>query len=125
MEENIRELLENVRQYMESTYSQPLYGRCIEGSKLIAQGLKKLKIPCKTVEGWCLYDDDSGCSNRPYDEHTWIELLDGTVLDVTMDQFSHYINEPIPRIYYGPLPYFLEYDQPTYLDADPDENLDD
>ena len=36
---------------------------------------------------WCVYEDDSSCSDRCYDEHTWVEC-EGYYIDVTADQFN-------------------------------------
>lgn len=90
-----------------------LYGKCIEASDKIVELLNKEGIDAKTIEGWCLYDFDDGCSDRPYDEHTWVELKDGTYIDVTATQFQSFIDEDIPEIIIGDKPYYMSYEEPN------------
>lgn len=88
-------------------------GQCILASDLISAELKKQNIPHRIVEGWCRYNKNlDSCSDRPFDEHTWVEVQGGTVLDVTMDQFSSFLKEETPGVYIGPCPEFLTEDRP-------------
>lgn len=81
-------ICKQVREELVNKYGKDfLYGKCIEASDKIVKLLSEEGIKAKTVEGWCLYDNDEACSDRPYDEHTWVELEDGTYVDVTATQF--------------------------------------
>ena len=72
---------------MESEYGTgtDLCGACIEASDLIVERLREKGInSAHYVEGWCLYDDGSWCSDVPYDPHTWVEFVqDGGVITYT------------------------------------------
>lgn len=84
-------VLKAVRKYVELKYGTgvDLSGRCIEASEIIAEILRRHKIAAKTIEGWCLYDDEYYGSDRPFSEHTWVEIGDtGIYADVTADQFN-------------------------------------
>lgn len=111
--DKLHTLLLELREEIEGKYTASnLNGKCIEASELIVSKLKKMNIKAKTVEGWCLYDIEGYGSDRSYDEHTWVELSDGTVLDITLDQFKYGVSEVIPRVYMGSLPNYLSYDKP-------------
>lgn len=89
-----------------------LYGKCIEASDKIKELLDKEGIDSHTVEGWCIYSEDASCSDRPYDEHTWVELNDGTYIDVTATQFQSFVDEEIPDIIIGDMPNYMTYEEP-------------
>ena len=113
-------IVHTVRKFMESNYGtgEALQGYCIEASEYIAYLLKTLcKSDVRTVEGWCLYDDASGCSDRPYDEHTfvlWKNANGNTIyLDVTADQFNSYMDEKFNAIEIrDKLPHGIYYKEP-------------
>lgn len=114
--DQIKMFLEIVREDLVSQHGKDnLHGTCIEASELISKELNKQGIKNTIVEGWCVYDDENYGSDRPYDEHTWVEIESQgkvIVLDVTLDQFKYGIDEPIPPIYIGEKPDFLVYDEP-------------
>lgn len=91
-----------------------LAGRCIEASDRIVELLNEKGIEAKTVEGWCIFDDDSYGSDRPYDEHTWVELENGTYIDVTAEQFNPgmWTENELPEIIVGTKPECMVYDEP-------------
>jgi len=95
----LRNILLMVRAHLEKKYgAENLAGKCIEASEIIVAILKAFGYEnAHTVEGWCHYDDPAGCSNRDYDEHTWVEL-DGLYIDVTADQFNPYMDKPFDKI---------------------------
>lgn len=118
-----KELINNttkiVRNYMERIYGTgtSLAGRCIEASEYIATILRYFGIKdAKTVEGWCIYDDEDYGSSIPYDAHTWVELNNGKVyIDVTADQFNSGMeqeNSFAPIIIKNGLPHGIRYDKP-------------
>ena len=113
----IRVICRAVRDDLVARYGKDcLYGTCIEASERICSNLKRHNIEAKIVEGWCHYDDASSCSDRDYDEHTWVEAtIDGKMLylDVTADQFQFYIDEEIPNIIIGEKPYYMVYEEPV------------
>ena len=117
LREKIYEICFNTRKNILKKYSD-VQGKCIEASEMIQEELNKLMVSSKLIEGWCLYDDDSNCTDRCYDEHTWLELEDGTYIDVTADQFEYCIYDDIPEIIIGEKPYYMLYDKPkfTWLD---------
>lgn len=108
-----------VRKELIDKYSEDfLYGKCIEASDKIVDLLSKEGINATAVEGWVHYDCDEGCTDRDYDEHTWVETEDGYVIDVTATQFNHFMDEDYPTIIVqNELPYGYSYDEPNnYLD---------
>ena len=52
-----------------------LCGYCIWASELLLGIYVSLGYMGRTVEGWCEFDDEYYGSDRPYDEHTWLELF--------------------------------------------------
>ena len=79
-----REIASQVRKEIIDKYSEDfLYGKCIEASDRIVDLLAKKGIKSIAVEGWVHYDCDDGCTDRDYDEHTWVETEDGYIIDVT------------------------------------------
>ena len=117
----IQEIATQVRKEMVDKYGEgtDLAGHCIEASDRIVDLLTNSDIEAKTVEGWCIYDDDYYGSDRPYDEHTWVELNDGTYIDVTADQFNDgmYTENELPKIIIGNIPNCMVYNEPE-LDED-------
>lgn len=112
--EIIKNVLIMVRHDLEEKYqTEDLQGKCVEASEAIVSILQALGYKnAKIVEGWCHYDDASGCSNRDYDEHTWVEL-EGWYLDATADQFNHFIDKPFEKIVISEtLPYCIDYESP-------------
>ena len=102
---------------MEAKYGKgtDLCGRCIEASELIVANLKYWGCnDYNTVEGWCEFDDDSNCSDAPYDPHTWVEM--GNIyIDVTADQFNYNMykeNEYPPILIHKGLPHGMCYEEP-------------
>lgn len=120
-----RKLLEKiakiVRSLMEAMYGTgtDLCGHCIEASELICEALKTFGASnAKTVEGWCCFDDESYGSDRPWDEHTWVEIGD-IYVDVTADQFNpgmYKENEFEPIVIRKGLPYCMTREEPTWDD---------
>ena len=101
-----------VEKYGKGTF---LCGHCIEASELIVKLLKKAGLNAQAIEGWCIYEDDSGCSDRCYDEHTWVECL-GLYIDVTADQFNPCMYNKLPEIIVSETkPDCMEYDEPNFL----------
>lgn len=96
-----------------------LAGHCIEASDRIVELLAEIDVKAKAVEGWCIYDDEYYGSDRPYDEHTWVELEDGYYIDVTADQFNPGMWEgnELEEIVIGRKPTCMVYDEPD-LDED-------
>lgn len=109
--------LKKCRVYIEYISDGDVAGYCIEASELIVAIFKFYGFnDCKTVEGWCQYDDDAGCSDRDYDEHTWVEILSGKYyIDITADQFNYHMykqNEYAPIIFQMDLPHGMCYEEP-------------
>ena len=104
---------------METNYGTgtDLCGYCIEASELIVSLFRYFGYTnCKTVEGWCSFDDDSSCSDAPYDPHTWVEIENGQFyIDITADQFNTCMyreNKYPPIIFRKGLPYGMCYEEP-------------
>ena len=121
--ENLKEMVEHiakaVRNYMEVSYGTgtDLAGHCIEASEYIEKIVKYFGYKdIKSVEGWCLFDSEDYGSDRPYDEHTWIELNQGKIyVDVTADQFNpgmYMENQFEPIIINKGLPEGMRYEEP-------------
>lgn len=85
---NLKSLATKVRNDLEKEYGSDLTGHCVEASDNLLSALKAVGIAARIVEGWCVWDDDRWGSDTPYGEHTWVELQDGTYIDVTADQFN-------------------------------------
>lgn len=100
-----------------------LCGRCIEAADYLVDCLKLNDINAKTVEGYIIYDIDENCSDRAWDEHTWVELDDGTVVDVTVEQFNYQMYEDYPPILIEKEPHGYVYEKPSFTWLDElDEN---
>lgn len=113
-----------VRKEIVNKYDEDfLNGKCIEASERIVQILSENNIKASTVEGWVQYDDATGCSDRDYDEHTWVETEDGYIIDVTATQFNYYMDEDYPEVIVTKsLPHGYSYDEPdSYIDDCSDE----
>lgn len=109
----IYEIASQTRKELEVKYGNHLAGRCIEASETICHKLEQYGISCHIVEGWCLYDNFTGCTNYPYDAHTWLELDEtGIYVDVTATQFIPFIEDEIPSIIIGKKPAYMLYNMP-------------
>lgn len=94
--------------------NENLYGCCICASNSIHDKLKALGIDSTVVEGWCVYEDDSSCSDRCYDEHTWLEC-NGYYVDVTASQFnSCMFNDLADIIVQKEKPTCMQCEEPTF-----------
>lgn len=117
--EKVTHFVKAVRVYMERTYGRgtDLAGHCIEASEYIKQILLSFGIlGVETVEGWCQYDDEYYGSDRPYGEHTWVEINHKCYIDVTADQFNpgmYKENEYNPIIIQRGLPHGMRYTEPV------------
>lgn len=96
-----------------------LSGHCIEASEMIAYAINLILHGefARTVEGYCLYDDEEYGSDRPYSEHTWVQTsIHGLeYIDVTADQFNvaMYPEHQYKNIHYSSnLPYGIMVNQP-------------
>lgn len=114
MKINYLDILFKVREELENKYGVDfLYGKCIEASDKIVALLSQQGVRSKIVEGWVIYDNPEGCTDRDYDEHTWVETEDNYILDVTATQFNHFMDEDYPSIIVSEeLPYGFSYDEP-------------
>lgn len=118
--EAIRAILATEREKLERRYGSGtnLCGHCIEASDAIVVQLKKLGIPAEAVEGWCVYDDGSFCSDVPWDAHTWVDFKlsdEWYYADITADQFNAGMfpeNEFPPIVLCAGLPYGMQYAEP-------------
>jgi hypothetical protein len=122
----VEQVAEEVRNYMVGKLKNEINripegsdfsGTCIEASEMIVEKLKEKGIDSKTVEGYCIYDDEDYGTDRGYDEHTWVEsIIDGDFyyIDVVADQFEFGIYEEIPPIIISKqLPYYIQYNEPS------------
>lgn len=98
--ELIKNTAELVRTHMQHLYGKGtnLCGHCVEASEKIVNILSELGIQAKMINGWCIYEDDSTCTDRCYDEHTWVEA-DGLYIDVTADQFNPCMIHKLKPVY--------------------------
>jgi len=118
--ELVIKIAHEVRTALEEKYEW-LGGRCIEASDTIVDRLTVHGIKGKAVEGWCVYDFFETCTNRPYDEHTWVEAtIEGKIvcIDITATQFEPYIDAFIPKVIIGEKPYFLQHTEPDEAQLD-------
>lgn len=116
--QTINDIANQVRNDMVTKYQGNLVGKCIEASERIQQMLSERGIEALIVPGWCMYDNASNCSDRPYDEHTWCEAKvgDETIyIDVTATQFQPFMDENIPEVIIGEMPGYMCYDEPVHL----------
>lgn len=112
-------IAQSVRDEMIAIYGDDLQGKCIEASeKIVERILLDLGIEAITVEGWCQYDDECYGSDRPWDEHTWVEMPElGLYIDVTAEQFNHGMfseNDYAAVIVCKGLPHGMRYDEPKW-----------
>lgn len=114
-QQKIYDIAKSVRDELVHKYGDCLCGKCVEASEIIAEKLTQAGIECEIIEGWCVYDEFMGCSDRPYDEHTWVVATvcnKKLYIDVTADQFQPYIDEEIPPIIIGHQPTYMQIDEP-------------
>lgn len=87
----VEKIANSMRNFMEKNYGveTDLAGHCIEASEYLAKILGCFNIRnTKVVEGYCLWENEDYGSDRPYDEHTWLEIDSRYYLDITADQFN-------------------------------------
>lgn len=88
----IKETAIKMRKFLEVHYGTgtDLCGHCIEASEYLEKILRLYGLKdIKQVEGYCLWENEDYGSDRPYGEHTWLELGNGKYyLDITADQFN-------------------------------------
>lgn len=111
------EVANDVRSHIIHKYGEDfLHGKCIEASDMIVDMLTQKGVNAKAIEGWVTYDNPEGCTDRDYDEHTWVEvksLEDNFIVDVTATQFNHFMDEDYPNIIIaGELPHGFSYEEP-------------
>ena len=113
----IKQCAKKARDYIVSKYGTDtdLCGKCIEASDYLIDLLSDANIPAKVVEGYIIYDNDENCSDRAWDEHTWVELSDRTVVDVTVEQFNPMMDVDYPPILIQKNPHGYVYDKPRFL----------
>lgn len=113
----IKQCAKKARDYIVSKYGTEtdLCGKCIEASDYLIDLLTDANIPAKVIEGYIIYDNDENCSDRAWDEHTWVELSDGTVVDVTVEQFNPMMDVDYPPILIEQNPHGYVYDKPRFL----------
>lgn len=121
--ETILSYIKEIRKVMEYNYGTgtDLCGECIEASEIIATALRFIGLKnCKTVEGWCEFDDEYYGSDRPYDPHTWVEIplpnSKPIYIDITADQFNPGMFEGTkypPVIICNGLPHGMSYTEPV------------
>ncbi len=116
---SIKHLLRSIRTQLEVLYDGNLQGHCVIASEITATALKLMGVNnIQIIEGWCLFDDASSCSDTSYDPHTWVQIFYGGktyYLDVTADQFNYYMfpeNRFANVIFQEGLPYGMSYDKP-------------
>ena len=106
-----------VRKEIEEKYmntNPALHGTCVAASERVEQLLTEAGYHCTFVEGWVVYDDDSACTDRCYDEHSWIEC-EGYYIDVTASQFNSLMETDFPNVIVSKSkPESMVYDEPEY-----------
>lgn len=88
----IQKIAKSMRIFLERQYGTGtnLCGHCIEASEYLEVLLRHYGISAvKQVEGYCLWEDECYGSDRPYDDHTWVEIGNQYYLDITADQFNN------------------------------------
>lgn len=118
-----------VRNEMIAQYGNSLGGKCIEASdKIVEKIATTLGVEAMAVEGWCQFDDESYGSDRPWDEHTWVEVPSlNLYIDITADQFNYGmdIENEFPEIIVRQgLPFGMRYDEPSWDEYEEKVDLD-
>lgn len=115
--EIITSVAEDARaKFVPKVEEQAAPGICIDASDYIVERLSEKGIEAKAIEGWMTYEDEEYGTDRPYDEHTWVEVGE-LMIDVTIDQFQGGCYTKLPAIYIGDKHEFLTYSEPE-LDED-------
>lgn len=122
----IKGLAVKLRKIFEELYGKEtdIAGYCIQASELLQAIYKVYGIQSKTVEGWCEYDDEYYGQDRPYDEHTWLEISlnnqnkfkQSLYVDITADQFNNgmYIENQFDGVIIRTgLPHGMSYREPV------------
>jgi len=119
MAKSIERLLDSIRTQLENLYNNNIQGHCVIASEIVAAALKLMGFSnIRIVEGWCVYDDPSSCSDSGYDPHTWVELFYDDkfyYLDATADQFNYWMfpENRFPRVIFQKgLPYGMSREKP-------------
>lgn len=105
---NLRAIAKKAREFIVKKYGNPPQGGCLEASKYIANMIRDEGGKCRVVKGRFVLDDpdmeqydsdiDPEAARFPF--HWWVRV--GTIIvDVTADQFSNEVDEPIAPICIG------------------------
>lgn len=93
--EETRQLIKK-HPYKIEAYEEDLRCACAIGSYILHKVLKKTGIKTQVIVGKA-YEDQIPLGEDPdLDNHCWLELMDGTILDITATQFG----EPEPKIFF-------------------------
>lgn len=111
----VYKVAQEVRNELDKKY-EDITGHCIEASDMIKERLGKLGIQSEVIEGYCIYDDDSSCTDRCYDEHTWVIVNGNVYVDVTADQFNSclYDCNQFPPVTISTIPECMVIEEPEY-----------
>lgn len=117
--DDIRSIGYGLRDKLDQKHAS-LRGRCVGVSQKYKEELLKDNIDSKLVEGWCIYNKFENCTDRPYDEHTWLKVnIDdnsSVFADLTLDQFQPYRTNELEPVVIGQRPDFLYYTKPNKHD---------
>ena len=103
----VRMIANEVRKVLETKYGKNnLHGKCIEASDMIIAKMNSQGLKGRIIEGWIKFDIEEYGSDRPYDEHTWVEWVNNPnnqfennyIIDVTLDQFQDALYDDISAI---------------------------
>ena len=84
-DEQIRSIAATVRKIVERECGGKTRGLCNWASELLSQ-----RLSASGIDNDVLYGDWAGPSKKRYRDwgHTWVELDDGRIVDITADQFG-------------------------------------
>ena len=111
----VYKVAQEVRNELDKKY-EDITGHCIEASDMIKERLGRLGIQSEVIEGYCIYDDDSSCTDRCYDEYTWVVVNGDVYVDVTADQFNSclYDCNKFPPVTISTIPECMVIEEPEY-----------
>ena len=84
-----------VRGYMVDSYGteDSLIGHSDEAADIIIKILSLHGIQSRKINGWCKWDKTNWRNKIECDKRSWVELTNGTFIDVTADQFNYGMND--------------------------------
>ncbi len=119
---NILNLAVYVREQYEFAHGAGpnLKGKGLAASRILCEKLKEAGFNAHVIEGYCWFDTNLHmCNGKPFEKHAWIQVYGLTKLnrvlyvDITGDQFKHFLMDKLRGIHLGAIPSCMRRTQPS------------